>query len=227
MQPFRFAIFGFENARLPADLQLVEQIRKAFVAKQPHGKDTLFEIKGTMEDAAKCIDEFKGNTCGSAFTIAVMNLTDSPSLMELEFLMGQDVLGNPATIFLASLKSLQADIYAYARNKCEVEYDRITQKREYAAPSCIDSYSATTRADVAARVAEILNAHLEDKAAREKARQTGQMMPPTNSVAMEALLKNDAIYHGQRRSSKTGVYRGGGGTGRFVAVQNPAGHSNG
>ena len=201
MESFRFSIYAFESKDQPDDLRLVEKVREAFIKQQPHGKDTWFECGYTMEQAAKQLDEFKANTCGSKVAVALINLNNFPSMIELQFLLSPGVLGDPPTIFAVSLRSTVGEPYRFAREKSERECERIQSKREFAAPSCIDSYSPGNRAESAERIAEIANAFLDDEVKREETKQRGLMLPPTASPGFEALRKFETVFFGQRRGS--------------------------
>ena len=212
MESFRFSVYAFESKELPDDLRLIEKVREAFVKNQSHGKDTWFECGSTMEQAAKQLDEFKANTCGSAVNVALINLNGCPTRFELEFLLNPSVLGDPPTIFTASLRSTQGESYHFAREKSERECEKIQATREFAAPSCIDSYSSNNRPESALRIAEVINAYLDDDVKREESKQRGLMLPPTTSPGFEALRKFNTIYYGARRGGKTGVRVNPGGT---------------
>ena len=63
-------------------------------------------IADSLDEAAVCVDTFKAKNCGSAYTLAVLNLNMFGSSDEFNFMMQASVLGDPRMIFIASLKSM-------------------------------------------------------------------------------------------------------------------------
>src|SRR5689334_25074866 len=102
MEDFKDAIFIYETDELPAELKVVDAIYEEFELV-PERKTTLVQLAHSLEQAAPAIDSFKARTCGSPYTLAIINL-NMFNTNELNFIMRPEVLGDPPTIFLASLK---------------------------------------------------------------------------------------------------------------------------
>jgi hypothetical protein len=219
MQAFKYAIFSLELASLPEELRIVETVEKHF-KRQATAPDTLFQTCGTIDEAAAMIDDFKNKTCGSAYNVALINLNLFSSPEELSFLLGGQVLGDPRTIFMVTLRGIQGPTYAIAREKVEREADAIMQGVRHGAPSCVDSYTAQGRPESAQRIAEILNAFLEEEEQRMKNRQTGIVLPHALSKAHDLMRRTTTIFCGHRQHSKTGMAPRGMGEAGASSAQN-------
>ena len=192
MEDFKDAIFIYETADLPDDLKIVDAIYEEFELL-PERKATLVQLCHSLEHAAPAIDSFKARTCGSPYTLAIINLnmfhTD-----ELNFIMRPEVLGDPPTIFLASLKYMQGEAYALARDKSLRESERKDRS-----PSCVDCYGEQNRDAAYARIAQLAAAYLRDIEARIQARRRGQ--EPAGQHAAEALKKSQTTFFGKKMVS--------------------------
>ena len=201
---FKYSIFGFEETGLAKELRIVEQIKDLFF-KLPYGKETLLQIAGSMDEAAKLIDQYKARSCGSAYNLALVNLNRYPSEGELSFLLGAAVLGDPRTVFLNTLRNTQGATYTWAREKVEREAEWIAMGRMSGAPSCIDAYSSVNRMETAERAAQILNAHLEEDEMRSNARRTGKPLPVLSPTS-EIMKKSKTVVWGRRSTNKSGLF---------------------
>jgi len=204
MQPFKYAIFGFEIGALPAEQQILARISREFL-KQPMSKDTLFQWANNLEDAAPLIDQFKAKTCGSAYNVALININQLASDQELSFLLSGRVLGDPRTVFLASLRFFQGPVYSMAREKVEREAETLAATAAYGAPSCIETYAPIDLDERVPSVARLLNAYLEDEDLRAKSRQTMQSLPRISKAA-ELMRQSTTAFFGRRAASKTGSF---------------------
>jgi hypothetical protein len=204
MSAFKYAILAFEQEDLAEDLRVVDSICAEF-QKQPHSASASLQVVKSVDAAGPVIDAFKARNCGSAYNVALLNLNQFPSAPELEFLLSVPVLGDPRAIFLVSLRTIQAPIYSVARVKVEREALKISQGTLAGAPSCIDTYTTANRAETAGRVAQILNAYLEEEEMREKAKLTGMSLPSALSPATELMQRSSTVFFG-RRSSKTSAF---------------------
>ncbi|MCW8133220.1 MAG: hypothetical protein KIS92_22940 [Planctomycetota bacterium] len=204
MDAFKYAIFSLELATLPEEQRIVEQVEGHF-KRLRLAQETLFQRASSLEEAAALIDDFKAKTCGSAYNVALINLNLMSSPEELAFLLGGPVLGDPRTIFMVTLRGIHGPTYAIARDKVEREADLIMQGQRQGAPSCVDSYTAAGRPESAQRIAEILNAFLEEEEERVKSRQTGVYVPHTFSKAHDLMRRTTTIFCGHRQHSKTGI----------------------
>lgn len=204
MSDFRHAVFFFEAAEVPEDLRVTDGILAAF-ANRPEAGKTLAISARTIDDAAQQLDSFKARTCNSPVTLALLNLNMFPSVKELEFLLQGNVLGNPRTIFLASLKYMSGEIYALARDKVAAE-SAVPDRT----PSCIDCYGAPNRNSVFPRVAELIGAYLQEAELRDMAmrnRSDHQLEP----AAVQLLRKSETTFFGKHGAS-----------GRFRPVESPS-----
>jgi hypothetical protein len=197
MNTFKYAVFAFELEGLAEDLRIVDTVQASF-QKLAKAVGAFVQVVKSMEQAGPAIDAFKEKNCGSAYNLAVINLNQFPSAPELEFLLGEKVLGDPRSIFLVSLRGIQAPIYSVARVKVEREAQRIAEGSLYGAPSCVDTYTPANRAETAARVAEVLNAYLEEDELREKARLSGTVLPSALSPATELMRRSSTVFFGRR-----------------------------
>lgn len=192
MDDFKDAIFIYETADLPADLKVVDGIYEEFEVL-PEAQTTLVQLAHNLEQAAPLIDAFKARTCGSPYTLAIINLnmfhTD-----ELNFILRPDVLGDPRTIFLASLKYMAGDAYALARDKSLRESERTDRS-----PSCVDCYGEQNRDSIFTRVSQLAAAYLREAEARTQARRRGQLLPA--EAAVEAMKKSQTTFFGKAMRS--------------------------
>lgn len=193
---FKYAIFAYEDAGLADNLKVVDELARAF-AEQPHGADTAFHVTRTMDEAGDAIDGFKARNCGSAYSLAVLNLNNFPSAPELEFLLSGPVLGDPKTVFLASMRAIKGPAYAFARAKVDRENNRIVRESLFGAPSCVEFYAPDRIPETAVLVAEVLNAILDDKDASSRSRQTGMVLRARDSKAREAMGRSATLYAGR------------------------------
>jgi cytochrome c553 len=191
---FRHAIFLFESEGVPEELRVIDGVVAAF-AERPEATKTLAMHSRGIDDAALQLDNFKARTCGSPVTLAIINLNMFPSVKELQFLMQLDVLGDPRTIFLASLKYMSGEIYTFAREKVARESEVIDRT-----PSCIDCYGAPNRDNVYPRVAELSSAYLiEAETREEKLRNRGDVA--LEPAAVQLLRKSETTFFGKNGNS--------------------------
>jgi len=193
------AIFMFESAQVPPELKIVDQIAENFRAT-PESQMVLVQVCHSLDEAAVTIDSFKARTCGSAYTMAVINLNMFGTREEFNFMMQPSVLGDPRTIYLASLKSMAGEGYTYAKNKVNRESDT-----QFGAPSCIDCYGASNRDETAARLSTLLVAYLQEEAERLQAKRSGTQIL-LDSEALRQLKSSTSIYFGNR-GRVSGFYR--------------------
>lgn len=202
---FEYALFAYEDRSIPDELKLVGAIELEF-KRQPLGSKCLVQHVASVDEAAERVQEFRARTCGSAYSIALINLNSFPSAEELSFLLGPTVLGDPWTLFLVTLRSLSGPIYSLAREKVEREATPIRRRDMPGAPSCIDSYTKRTRVETYQRIAAILEARLEADKRILSGRKTGRLVPFTISP-MEALLRNSSTtFYGSAFASRSGMY---------------------
>jgi hypothetical protein len=201
VEEFKDAIFVFEAASLPPELQVVQGIADKFKTT-PEGATTLVQICRTMDEAAITLDDFKAKTCGSAYSLAVINLNAFPSLAELKFLMSPPVVGDPQTVFVASLKYMNGDLTAFAREKVQRESEQGGRT-----PSCVDSYSAANLEETHGRISELLCAYLREAEERAKAKRSGTAFFGS-SAAEELLRKSGTAFYGRKFKSVRGTHPG-------------------
>jgi hypothetical protein len=206
MSTFKYAVFAFELEGLAEDLRIMDAVAAAF-QKLPKAAGAFVQVVKSMGQAGPVIDAFKEKSCGSAYNLAVINLNQFPSAPELEFLLGEKVLGDPRSVFLVSLRGIQAPIYSVARVKVEREAQRVAEGSLYGAPSCVDTYTPANRAETAARVAGILNAYLEEDELREKARLSGTVLPSALSPATEMMRRSNTVFFGRRPGQTSAFMR--------------------
>ncbi len=204
MEAFKYSIFALELAALPDDLRLVGLISEKFKTL-PHGQDTLFQTSSSVDEAGAQIDAFKAKTCGSAYNLALINLNQFSTPEELAFLLSGKVLGDPRSVFLATLRSIHGPVYSIAREKVEREAEAIAKGALHGAPSCIDSYTAAGRVESATLIAQILDAHLEEMEQRARSKQTGMIIPNALSKAGELMRRSTTIFFGHRSGTKSSV----------------------
>lgn len=192
MDDFKDAIFMYETKDLPDELKVMDGIYEEFEVL-PEKQTTLVQLAHNLEEAAPLIDEFKARSCGSPYSLAIINLnmfhTD-----ELNFIMRPEVLGDPQTIFLASLKYMVGDAYALARDKSLRESDSIERS-----PSCVDCYGVHNRDSTYGRVAQLAAAYLREAEIRTQARRRGQV--PDTASAVEQLKKSQTTFFGKKMRS--------------------------
>jgi hypothetical protein len=193
---FKDAIFMYEPAGLPPDLQMIATIAEKFQTL-PASQTTLLNAAHTLDEAAVMIDGFKAKTCGSAYSVAVININKLNHVEELKFLMRLDVLGDPRSIFLASLRYMTGDIYAFAKEKVERESEDKSRS-----PSCISCYGSVDKDQTCTQIAELLGAYLFEIEERAKARREGTSV--FGSTPAEELMKksHSAIYGKRSRSTR-------------------------
>lgn len=199
MDAWKDAIFMFESAAVPDELKIIEHIAVEFRKLSPD-TSTLLQICHSLEHAASSIDAFKAKTCGSAYSLAIVNLNMFGTREEFNFLMQPTVLGDPHIIFLASLKSMAGDCYAFAKNKVNRE-----SETAFGAPSCIDCYAASNREEAAGRLAKLAVAYLQEAEERLKAKRSGTAIL-LDSEALRQLRSSTTTYYGTRGRS-TGMFR--------------------
>ena len=199
MESWKDAIFMFESAGVPDDLKLVDSIADRF-SKYPEAASTLVQITHTLDDAAVSIDKFKAMTCGSAYSLTVINLNMFENMQEFNFLMGPSILGDPRTIFVASLKSMAGETYAFAKNKVHREAET-----SLGAPSCIDSYGSSNRVEASDRLARLACAYIHEFEERSNAKR-GRTAVLLNSEALALLKSSSTTYYGNRGRT-SGIYR--------------------
>jgi hypothetical protein len=193
------AIFMYESSLVSDDLKLVDQIAQNFRAEK-EAAHTMVQVCRSLEQSAIAIDDFKGKTCGSAFSLAVINLNMFGTKDEFNFLMQPNVLGDPRMIFLCSLKSMTGDLYTYAKNK-------VIREAEAAlcAPSCIEGYAPNHRVDAAAMMGRLAAAYLRETEERLDAKRRGTVL--FNSDAMKILLASNSTFYGKKTTQITGIFR--------------------
>lgn len=194
MDEFKDAVFMYEAGALPPDQQVMAGIATAF-SQLPQGSTTLLQVAHNMEEAALLIDQFKAKTCGSAYSLAVLNINMMDCVEDLKFLLRGDVLGDPRTIFLASLRFMTGDIYGLAKEKVQRESEVAGRT-----PSCIDCYGSTSHEEVSARITAIIAAYLQEAEERAKARHGGAVVYGA-SPAEELLRKSQTTFYGKRYKS--------------------------
>jgi hypothetical protein len=197
------AIFVYESGAVPDELKVVEQITSSF-KKLPEAQTTLVQVCHGLDAAAVCIDGFKAKTCGSAYSLAVINLNMFGTRDEFNFLMQPSVLGDPRIIFVASLKSMTGECYTFAKNKVNREGET-----QFGAPSCIDCYASNNREEAADRLAKLMVAYLHEGEQRLQAKRSGTQIL-LDSEALQQLRTSTTTYYGSRGRS-TGVFRSMGG----------------
>ena len=143
------------------------------------------------------IDKFKHKPCGSGFSLAILNLNNFGSVEELQFLLRKDVLGDPRSIFLGTLRSMNGALYSEARAKV----DREDQMR-FGAPSCIDCYVAANRAEIPPRTARLASAYLKDADERSRVGREGSVFMQRTSPALDELYKIPSAFYGTRLTRK-------------------------
>ena len=210
MDDFKDAIFLYETKGLPAELKVMDGIYEEFEVL-PEAKTTLVQLAHSLEEAAPLIDDFKARSCGSPYSLAIINLnmfhTD-----ELNFVLRADVLGDPQTIFLASLKYMTGDAYALARDKSLRESDSIDRS-----PSCVDCYGVHNRDSTYGRVSQLAAAYLREAELRTQARRRG--LVPDTASAVEQLNKSQTTFFGKKMRSGVMPAVARGNSGRFPRVE--------
>jgi hypothetical protein len=188
---FKDAIFAYESAALPAELKIVDGCVEKFKAL-PEAATTLVQVAHTLDEAATLIDQFKIQTCGSTYSLALINISMLADVQELKFLLRVDVVGDPRTIFVASLRYMTGDIYAYAKDKVQRE----NEIKERTA-SCIDCYGAGGHEETLTRTAQLMAAYLREAEARAEAKRQG-ISVVGESPAETLLRKSTTTFYGRR-----------------------------
>jgi hypothetical protein len=85
-------------------------------------------------------------------------------------------------------------VYAEAKNKVIIE-DEI----RFGAPSCIDSYGASNRAECYGRLGKLIGAYLRDSEERTRVGRKGSLFLQRTSPALEELYKIPTAFYGNRR----------------------------
>jgi hypothetical protein len=199
VESFKDGIFIYESATVPDNLKLVDTIADRF-KNYPEAAQTLVQIAHSLDEAAVMIDEFKATNCGSAYSLAILNLNMFGSMQEFNFMMSPNVLGDPRIIFLASLKTVVPEAYAFAKEKIHREADT-----QLGAPSCIDSYGSANREEASERLAKLACAYLHEFEERNKAKR-GRTAVLLNSEALSQMKNMSTIYYGNRGRT-SGIYR--------------------
>jgi hypothetical protein len=194
VQDFKDAIFIYEMASVPSELKVMDALAESFKAF-PEAQTTRLETADTLEKAAVMIDNFKAITCGSAYSLAVVNLNMMTDIRELEFLMRPNVLGDPRMIFLASLRFMVGDAYAMARDKVQRESEIRGRS-----PSCIFRYGAANREEVLKPVSEIAAAYLRESEELLKNKQNGSGALVETHVT-RILRKSETAFVGSKLNS--------------------------
>ena len=198
MEDFKDAVFFFESSSVPDELKVVTSIATAF-KELPAAATTLATSSDGLDDAAAKLDDFKNKTCGSAYSLAVINLNMMNDPRELQFLLQPNVLGDPRTVFLASLRYMVGDAYSMSRNKVLRE----SESRERS-PSCIYRYSAANKQEICKPVAELIAAYLKEAEELLRSRQSGTRMLTDTHAAK--LLKNSETAFFGKRFTTTGIF---------------------
>jgi len=200
---FKDAIFMYEPAAVPDELKVIRGVAIAF-ARLPEMATTLVHVAHSLDEAAPMIEQFKTKSCNSPYSLAVINLNMLTDVNELRLLLQQDVLGDPRTIFLASLRYMIGDAYALAREKVQRE----AQPPETRSTSCLDCYAPSTRNEVFDRVSHLAAAYLRE--AEEMTRTNG-----ASTKAADLMRKSHTVFFGG--GMKSGLWKtvNKGVTGRF------------
>jgi cytochrome c553 len=185
----------FESSGIPAELSVAEGLRTAF-SLLPEAQNTLVMLAQSLEQAAPVLDDFKARTCGSPVTLGVINLSAMPSLRDLDFLLKNAVLGDPRTVFLASLKTVDGECYARAREKVTRESADVNRS-----PSCIDCYGAPNRDEVYPRISQLIAAYIRETEQREATLRTRGAVALEDSMAIKLLKKSETTFFGRSRGS--------------------------
>jgi hypothetical protein len=193
---FKHAIFIYEAANLADDLRVCADIGRLFRAL-PDAATTRVVHGSSLDEAAMLVDAFKNENCGSGFSLAILNLNNFGSVEEFQFLMRKNVLGDPRTIFLGTLRYMNGAVYTEARAKV----DREDQLR-FGAPSCIDCYVAAGRAEIPPRTARLAAAYLKDADERARVGRDGSLFMQRTSPALEELYKIPSAFYGNRLTKK-------------------------
>jgi hypothetical protein len=189
---FKDAIFIFEMAQVPEDLKVMQGIANCFRGL-PETASTLVETADNLDGAAQMIDQFKNKMCGSAYSLAIINLNLMSDVREVEFLLRRNILGDPRTIFMASLKYMVGDAYAFARDKVQRESQTMDRS-----PSCIYRYGSANRTEIYQPVAEVAVAYLREAEEALK-KQPGVYRADTHATKL--LRKSETAFIGNRLHS--------------------------
>jgi hypothetical protein len=185
------AIFLYESSDLPEELRMVAGVAESFNAL-PSNVTTWVQICHSLGTAAVAIDDFKAKTCGSPYSLAVININHLTGVDDLKFLLRPDVLGDPRCIFLASLRYMAGEVYALAKEKVQRESEERGRS-----PSCIGCYGSAGRDELYAKFAELAAAYLQESEERAKAKREGTVLFG-HSPAQELLKKSPTTFYGKR-----------------------------
>lgn len=191
MPEFKDAIFAYEAAALPAELKIVDGCVEKF-RTLPEADATLVQVAHSLDEAATLIDQFKAQTCGSTYSLGLININMLADVQELKFLLRVDIVGDPRTIFMASLRYMTGDIYAYTKDKVHRE----SEIKERTA-SCIDCYGVGAHEETHARIAALMAAYLREAEARAEAKRKGIQV--VGESPAEALLRKSTTTFYARR----------------------------
>ncbi len=198
---FKYAIFCYEDQELPTGMRLLEGLKLRF-DETDYAPFTLMQTAFSLDEAAEMIDTFKAKTCGSPYSIALINLNHFPGQKFLDLLMSERALGNPWTLFQATLRSIDGPLYAMARDKVELEAEEAYHSGKPGIPSCIDAYTQNTIEEATERVLEILCARLEELETRARLRKTGKFSPISPTEA--AMRKSNTTFFGNANTCRSG-----------------------
>lgn len=191
MDHFKDAIFCYEDASVPDELKVIGRLYKLINSIPQSG--TLVHLSQSLETAAETIDEFKARTCGSPYSLAIINLNEIKTRQELLFLLRTEVLGDPRTIFLSSLRHVNDQVYALAKEKVMFEANDTGRS-----PSCIDCYSANNRDELCARASKLACAYIREAEERQNAKRSGLHAALTPKPATDMLKRSATAFHGRK-----------------------------
>jgi hypothetical protein len=202
---FKYALFVFENAGLAEELRICDRAVALF-GSLPFAKAAVVQRATSPAEAAHQIDEFRARNCGSGFNAALMNLSGIQERAPLELLLGSEALGDPRTLFLASLRAIQGPIYQLAREKVDREGERVFEGAMPPPGSCLDTYSPNTREEVAARAARLLVAYLQDEEERTSRRSSATVVLGLTHAG-RLMRETPNLYCGRRADQSWGRKR--------------------
>ncbi|MEI6233106.1 MAG: hypothetical protein WCT04_08635 [Planctomycetota bacterium] len=107
--------------------------------------------------------------------------------------MQKNVMGDPRTIFVGTMRHMAGPVYTEARSKVLRE-DEV----RLGAPSCIDSYGASNRDEIFERIGKLTAAYLRDAEERSRIGKTGTALLQRSSPALEELFKIPTAFYGNR-----------------------------
>ncbi len=194
MADYKNAIFLYETDLLPPELKVISEIANRFKAL-PALAATLVQTCHTMQEATKTIDDFKSRSCGSPYTLAVINLNMFPGAKELDLLLQSNMLGDPRAIFLVSLRFMVGEAYLMAKAKLRRETDS-----KLKSPSCINCYAAPNREELIARVSQLGEAYLQEAEEQGRAKQSGES--GSQARVAQLMKKSETVFYIRKRSGK-------------------------